>query len=69
MRNVSKKSRFFYQNGKLITLTQNDQHLAIFRAAEQPLAELSTDATQTSGLLATDDKGSVLGVQSPDEQP
>lgn len=69
MKKNSNNSRFFYQGDKLITVMQDDQHRAIFRAAEHPLAELSTDDTQTGGLLATDDKGSVLVVQSPDEQP
>ena len=69
MHKASNNSLFFYQRDKLITVSQGDQHRAIFRAAEQPLAELSTDYTQTGGLLATDDKGSVLAVQHPDEQP
>jgi hypothetical protein len=69
MSNVSNKSLFFYQAGKLITVSQGGQHRAIFRTAEQPLAELSADGTCTNGLLATDDKGSVLVVQHPDEQP
>ncbi len=69
MSKASNNSLFFYQGDKLITVKQADQHCAIFRHAAQPLAELSTDATQASGLLATDDKGSVLVVQSPDEQP
>lgn len=68
MSKASKSSIFFYQGNKLITVKQGDQHRAIFRNAEQPLAELSTDQTQSGGLLATDDKGSVLAVQSPDEQ-
>jgi len=68
MSKASNSSIFFYQGNKLITVKQGDQHRAIFRNAEQPLAELSTDQTQSGGLLATDDKGSVLAVQSPDEQ-
>ncbi|HDS1683883.1 TPA: hypothetical protein QEM39_005524 [Pseudomonas putida] len=67
MSKTSNRSLFFYQGDKLITLKQGDQHVAIFRNAEQPLAELSTDKTQTGGLLATDDKGSVLVVQNHDE--
>lgn len=69
MSKASNRSLFFYQGDKLITVSQSDQHRAIFRAAGQPLAELSADDTRTNGLLATDDKGSVLVVQSPDEQP
>ncbi|MNG86675.1 hypothetical protein D3C76_655140 [compost metagenome] len=69
MSKASNSSLFFYQGNKLITVKQGDQHRAIFRNAEQPLAELSTDDTHTTGLLATDDKGSVLAVQDPGEQP
>ena len=69
MSKASDRSLFFYQAGKLITVSQGGQHRAIFRTAEQPLAELSADGTRTNGLLATDDKSSVLVVQSPDEQP
>ena len=58
---------FFYQGDKLITVKEGDHHRAIFRNAEQPLAELSTDDTQTSGLLATDQMGSVLVVHGSNE--
>jgi hypothetical protein len=69
MSKASNRSLFFYQGDKFITVIQGDEHRAIFRNAEQPLAELSTSNTQAGGLLATDDKGSVLVVQSSDEQP
>ena len=69
MSKASNGTLFFYQGDKLITVKQGDEHRAIFRNAEQPLAEVSTDGTHTSGLLATDDKGSVLVVQEPGEQP
>jgi hypothetical protein len=69
MSKASNNSLFFYQGDKLITVKQGDKHRAIFRNAEQPLAELSTDKTHTSGLLATDDKGSVLVVQDAGKQP
>lgn len=69
MSKTSNRSLFFYQAGKLITVSQGGQHRAIFRTAEQPLAEVSADGAQANGLLATDDKGSVLAVQLPDEQP
>lgn len=69
MNKASNNSLFFYQGDKLVTVKQRNQHRAIFRAADHPLAELSTDDAQTNGLLATDDKGSVLVVQHPDEQP
>lgn len=67
MNKASNSSLFFYQGDKLITVKQGDQHSAIFRNGELPLAELSTDETQASGLLATDDKGSVLAVQDAGE--
>jgi len=69
MSKASSRSLFFYQGDKLITVKQGDEHRAIFRNAELPLAELSTDKTQTGGLLATDDKGSVFAVQDPGKQP
>lgn len=65
MSKASKSSLFFYQGDKLITVKQGDQHRAIFRNAEQPLAELSADDTHSGGLLATDEKSSVLIVQPP----
>ncbi|MBH3409801.1 MULTISPECIES: hypothetical protein [Pseudomonas] len=69
MSRASNGTLFFYQGDKLITVKQGDQQRAIFRNAEQPLAEVSTDGTHTGGLLATDDKGSVLAVQGAGEQP
>jgi hypothetical protein len=69
MSKASNCSLFFYQAGKLITVSQGGQHRTIFRTAEQPLAEVSANAPRTNGLLATDDKGSVLVVQHPHEQP
>ncbi|MCI0913674.1 MULTISPECIES: hypothetical protein [Pseudomonas] len=69
MSKAPKRSLYFYQGDMLITVKQGDQHRAIFRNAEQPLAEVNTEGTHTSGLLATDDKGSVLVVQEASEQP
>jgi len=54
---------FFYQGDKLITVKQSEQHRAIFRNADMLLAEVQTGEPSGSGLLATDDKGSVLSVQ------
>ncbi|MEB6588614.1 hypothetical protein MXM82_05605 [Pseudomonas asiatica] len=62
-------TRFFYQGDKLVTVEQGAKQRAIFRTAEQPLAELSTYDTQTGGLLATDQMGSVLVVHGSDKQP
>ncbi|WP_445672452.1 hypothetical protein [Pseudomonas inefficax] len=59
----------FYLGDKLINVIEGDRHRTIFRTAEQPLAELSTYDTQTGGLLATDQMGSVLVVQGSVNQP
>lgn len=68
MNTASKSSLFFYQDEKLLTVKQGDQHRAIFRHAQSPLAELSIDASHTTCLLITDDKGSVLSVLAADEE-
>ncbi|WP_087502303.1 hypothetical protein [Pseudomonas sp. SID14000] len=60
-KNIS--THFFYQNGKLVTLKAGEQDVSIFRTADMPLAEKPTKSSQPSGLLVTDDKGSVLQVQ------
>ena len=64
MRKASNCSLFFYQGDKLITVKQVDKHRAIFRNAEQPLAEQQTNGDRSIALLATNDKGSVLSVES-----
>lgn len=63
MQKNTNRMQFFYQNGKLISLTVGEQGRSIFRTADVPLAELQTEGTHSSGLLATDDKGSVLNVK------
>ncbi|MNV86867.1 hypothetical protein D3C71_1809280 [compost metagenome] len=63
MQKNTNRMQLFYQNGKLISLTVGEQGRSIFRTADVPLAELQTEGTHSSGLLATDDKGSVLNVQ------
>lgn len=68
MSKASNRSLFFYQGDKLITVKQGDQHRAIFRNADTPLAELQAGNTPGGGLLATDDKGSVLMVQGDEEE-
>ena len=60
MQKTATSTHFFYQNGKLVTLQAGDQGRSIFRTDDLPLAE---QQTQSSGLLVTDDKGSVLQVQ------
>ena len=59
---------FFYQGDKLITVKQGDQQRAIFRNADMPLAEVQTGETPGTGLLVTDDKGSVLQVNGDEEE-
>lgn len=63
MQKHANNTRFFYQNGKLATLTTGEQGRSIFRSSDMPLAEQQSDGTRASGLLVTDDKGSVLQVQ------
>ncbi|WP_085692708.1 MULTISPECIES: hypothetical protein [unclassified Pseudomonas] len=63
MQRNTNRTQFFYQNGKLITLRVGEQGRSFFRTTDVPLAELQTEGTHSSGLLATDDKGSVLNVQ------
>ncbi|MFK0095843.1 hypothetical protein [Pseudomonas sp. NPDC090592] len=63
MQKNANTTQFFYQNGKLITLKTGEQGQSIFRNADMPLAE---QQPQGSGLLVTDDKGSVLQVQQKD---
>ncbi|GLO31696.1 hypothetical protein KI429_10445 [Pseudomonas shirazica] len=62
MQKNTDRTHFFYQNGKLITLSVGEQGRSIFRNADMPLAELQTEGTHSSELLVTDDKGSVLNV-------
>ncbi|CAM3601782.1 RHS repeat-associated core domain protein-containing protein [Pseudomonas reidholzensis] len=60
MKKKALTNQFFYQNNKLITVKSDGQSRTIFRAADQPLAENNVAGEQTSGLLATDQMGSVL---------
>lgn len=63
MQKHANNTRFFYQNGKLVTVKTNEQGRSIFRSSDVPLAEQQSDGTHLSGLLVTDDKGSVLQVR------
>lgn len=67
MSRSSNNTLFFYQGDKLITVKQGDQNRAIFRNADVPLAEVQTGEPSGTGLLATDDKGSVLSVKTDDD--
>ncbi|WP_423815550.1 RHS repeat-associated core domain-containing protein [Pseudomonas putida] len=53
---------FFYQSNVLVTIKHGAQSRTILRSADVPLAEQQTDNTRNTGLLATDDKRSVLQV-------
>ncbi|HEK1693545.1 TPA: hypothetical protein SMR48_004843 [Pseudomonas putida] len=68
MSRSANSSLFFYQNGKLVTVKQGNQHRAILRNTDMPLAEVQTGETAGTGLLATDDKGSVLQVNGDEEE-
>ena len=63
MQRNTTSTRIFYQGGKPVTLVKDDEFSRIFRSEDLAFAEQKTQGTQTSGLLMTDDKGSVLGVQ------
>lgn len=67
MKKPLSSSLFFYQNGKLVTVKQGNQQRAILRNDDMPLAEVQTGDTPATGLLATDDKGSVLNVQDTED--
>ncbi|KPM58186.1 hypothetical protein [Pseudomonas monteilii] len=64
MQNNANKTLLFYQNGKLTTLKTGEQNHSIFRHSDVPLAEQQSDGNQSIGLLVTDDKGSVLQVET-----
>ncbi|UXH40330.1 RHS repeat-associated core domain-containing protein [Pseudomonas promysalinigenes] len=57
---------FFYQGNKLVTVKEGANHRSIFRATDMPLAE--QQSADGNGLLATDNKGSVLAVQSDEKK-
>ncbi|WP_251962669.1 RHS repeat-associated core domain-containing protein [Pseudomonas sp. Marseille-Q5299] len=67
MNQSANSSLFFYQNGKLVTVKQGNQQRSILRNDGMPLAEVQTGETVGTGLLATDDKGSVLNVQDTED--
>lgn len=69
MSNASESLLFFYKGNKLITVIQGDQPRAIFRNGEIPLAELTIDDTDSSSLLAIDDKGTVHVAHGIGQQP
>lgn len=67
MKKQASSTRFFYQNGKLVTVNQGLQQRSIFRTADMPLAEQQTTDAGGADLLATDQQGSVLAVQADTE--
>ena len=70
MKKQANTTHFFYQNGKLVTVSQGGQQRNIFRGADIPLAEQNTN-NQNPELLATDRNTSVLAVHGTDndEEP
>lgn len=64
MKNQANATQFFYQNGKLITVSQGAQKRAIFAYDDVPLAELHTDLKASATRVFTDKSGSVLGMSS-----
>lgn len=62
MKEQTSSTRFFYQNGKLVTVNQGLQKRSIFRTADMPLAEQQTTNSGGADLLATEQQGSVLAV-------
>ncbi|QXH46360.1 RHS repeat-associated core domain-containing protein [Pseudomonas xanthosomatis] len=68
MKKQAGTTHFFYQNGKLTTVSENGRPRTIFRADDRPLAEQHAGDAGNAGLLATDDKGSVLNVQNDESE-
>lgn len=65
MKKQANTTRFFYQNGKLVTVSQAEQYRAIFRCTEMPLAERVDSLS--SELLTVDGSESVLGTSARDD--
>lgn len=56
---------YFYQGKHFISLNQGDKHHSILRCPDIPLADLqSSGEDQTTRILVTDDKNSVLNMQN-----
>lgn len=68
MRKALSNSLFFYQGDHFIFLKQGDVIRTIFRTHDLALAERQIAGSAATGLLTTDDKGSVLSVQETDEK-
>lgn len=62
MQKDAQRTRFFYQNGKLISLVTGEDGRTIFRTAAVALGEHQGGNSPSSGLLGTDQQGSVLHV-------
>lgn len=67
MNTAQNNSLFFYQGDRRVTVKQGAVSRTIFRIPDMPLAEQQTAGSTSAGLLATDDKGSVLLVREADE--
>ena len=66
MEKQANSRRFFYQNSKPVSVNQGDQHRAIFRSDDIPLAEQPANEEGVYGILATDNNRSVLAVHAED---
>ncbi|NQD54664.1 hypothetical protein HP546_04745 [Pseudomonas sp. CM25] len=62
MQKDAQRTRFFYQNGKLISLVTGEDGRTIFRTPAVALGERQGGNSPSSGLLGTDQQGSVLHV-------
>ncbi|MDH1582409.1 RHS repeat-associated core domain-containing protein [Pseudomonas sichuanensis] len=67
MKKQANTTHFFYQNGKLVTVSQGAQHRAIFRTVDMPLAEQHSG--EDNHLLVIDDKNSVIGTTDEKNEP
>ncbi|MBC3477162.1 MULTISPECIES: hypothetical protein [Pseudomonas] len=68
MSTSSKRKLFFYNTDKPTTVKEGDCYHIIIRHADMPLAEQRVDVVSSTGLLATDDKGSVFVVQGKESE-
>jgi|GEM_PF-1119304 len=57
-------TQYFYQSDKLIAVKQGDQHRSLLRAGDLVIAQQQGGKPSETGLLANDDKSTVLNVQS-----
>lgn len=63
------QSKFFYQNGRITTVTESQKRRSILQGHQVALAEKQTASGETCNFLTTDNKGSIFVVkgQASDE--